>query len=68
VFRGFPAEDNLCALVLCVGDMFEDLFDCGGIDEGTLSCGRIKTEAEFEFRDFLLEELSKLVVNIFMDE
>lgn len=68
MFRGLPAEDNLCTLALCVSDMFEDLFDGGGIDEGTLGCRRIKTEAKFEFRNSLLEEFSKLVVNIFMYE
>jgi len=49
MFRGFPAEDDLCALGFCIVDVFEDFFDGGGVDEGALGCRGVETEAEFEF-------------------
>jgi hypothetical protein len=68
MFRSFSAQDDLCAFGFCVVDVFEDLFNGRGVDEGTL-CGLwIKTKSEFEFRYFLLEKLSELVVYLFMDE
>ena len=48
--------------------MFEDFFNGGSVDEGTLCSLWIKTKSEFEFRYFLLEKLSELVVYFFMDE
>ena len=68
MFRGFSSEDDLCALGFCVVNMFEDFLDCSGVNERTLGCLGVETEAEFEFCDSLFEEFGESIIDLFVDE